>query len=76
MDHQNEDSIKLPDTHRTKMQDGVVVVLVLLHILPVANGLLHLLGVDVFGPPAFQVVHPTGHRLVAPGVHLGKVQQF
>ena len=63
-----------PSTYTAQLENGVAVVLIFLHFLPEANGLLHLVGVDVFGPPPLHMVHPTGHRLIAVRVHLERSQ--
>lgn len=57
-------------SYAAQLQDAVDVALVLLHLLPEADGLFHLLGVHVFGPPPLHVVDPTALRLKALRVHL------
>lgn len=53
------------------MHDGVDVVFVFLHFLPEADGLFHLLRVDVFRPAALYVVDAAGFHLHPLGVDLG-----
>lgn len=55
-----------------QVQDAVYVALVFLHLLPEADGLFHLLRVDIFGPTPLNMVYPTAFRLEAHGVHLHK----
>lgn len=57
-------------SYAAQLQDAVDVALVFLHLLPEADGLFHLLGVHVFGPPPLHVVYATALRLKALRVHL------
>lgn len=49
--------------HRPEVCDGVDVVLLFLHFLAEARGLLQLLGVDIPGPAALHVVHTAALHL-------------
>lgn len=55
-----------------QVQDAVDVALVFFHLLSEADGLFHLLRVDVFRPPPLHVVYPTALRLEVCRVHLQK----
>lgn len=57
-------------SYAAQLQDAVRVALVLLHLLPEADGLFHLVGVHIFGPPPLHVVDPTAFGLEALRVHL------
>lgn len=57
-------------SYAAKLQDAVDVALVFFHLLPKADGLLQLVGVDVFGPSALHVVCPTAVGLKVLHVYL------
>ena len=64
----------IPSTYTAQLENGVAVVFIFLHFLPEANGLLHLVRIDVFGPAPLNMVYPAGHRLIAVRVHLERSQ--
>lgn len=58
------------DSYAAQLQDAVHIALILLHLLPKANGLLHFTRVHVFGPSPLHVIDPTADRLESLCVHL------
>lgn len=57
-------------SYAAQLKDAVDVALVFFYLLPKADGLLHLVGVDVFGPPALHMVCPTADGLKVLHVYL------
>lgn len=60
------------ETNRAQLHDSVDVVLVLLHFLPEADGLLQLLGVHILGPAPLDMVNPAVLHLKPLGVGLNR----
>lgn len=57
------DSWSWGEPDRAQLHDGIDVVLVFLHFLPEADGLLQLLGVHILGPAPLDVINPTALHL-------------